>query len=126
MAIFDSALLLKGIVDVADDFTGLLGDFDFGIDVFVFGVDEEIEAFKLLRQTFDFDDDGFELVALIHVVDSDLLEIGSNDPTGLTGIGKLVGVAFRLLERSKEFAVGLFGGLIEIDAAGLLFYERLG
>ena len=117
---------LESLIEIADDLTGLLRDFDFGVNVFVFGVDEEIEATELLSETLDGDDIGLDVVATIHVVNSDLVEIGGNDPTGLAGIGELIGVTFSLLERREEHAVGLFGGLIEVDAARLLLDECLG
>ena len=110
---------------------GVLVDAD-GVDILIVRVDEEIEAAIIIgQQVLEFDDLRFGFTIgvdarrdAIHVVDAELVEVGDDDPIGLFSTGQSVGITFCLLEGREEFAVGLMSGLIEVDAARLLFDEH--
>ena len=57
---------------------------------------------------------------MLHVVDTELLEVRCHDPARPFGVGLLVGIPLGLLVGREEGAVGLLDGLREVFPEGLL------
>ena len=121
----------EGITNAADDVDGVLRQFDF-LDVVIVWIDEEIEALELRREVCELD--GLKAIGsvveerreAIEIVNAELVEVADDDPPWAATVRKPIGVALCLLEWSKKFAVGLTGGLIEIDASGLVLDQDFG
>ena len=59
-------------------------------------------------------------------MNAELLKVTNNNPAGIFVVGKIVLIAFRLLEGSCHVAIGLFRGFSQIDAEALLLNEDTG
>ena len=121
----------EGIADAADDIGGVGGNFDF-LDVIVIGVDEEFQALELGCEMRELD--GLKTVVFvveesgeaIEIVDAKLVEVANDDPARAPTVRERIGITLGLIEGREEFAVGLFSGLIELDAAAFIFDENFG
>lgn len=112
------------VVKQPDEFAGFDGKLHFALEVRgVPVVGEKGKAVVFFREIFEEDDFG-RVVRAFHVVDAKFAEIADDDPARFFGKFEFVGVAFRLLERREERAVGLFGGLGEVDIFAFLLDEH--
>ena len=112
-------LLEQGVVDEADDFAGLLGNFLLAANGLGAGVREELEAVEFLREVFEEERLGFG-VRLLHVVNEEFREVAGHDPAWVARERKIDDVALRLLVGGEKRAVGLLDCGAEILAEGLL------
>ena len=114
---FVDVALQNLIIEVSDKLTCLYGKLHFALDVIVCDIDQEVEPGTVFGEFFEQNLIG-GAGGILHVVDEERGEIASDDPTGMLGDRQLGDVAFRLFERGKERAIGLFdrGAQVFIDA----------
>ena len=118
-------LLQQRVIQYAHKLAGLQGNLHLLADVFIAGIDEEIQTGELLLQI------GQQqylrcVIGAVHVVDTELPEIAHHDPAGLLIGGQIAAVAPCLLIRGEERAVGLHLALIEIDLCAFLLDQNTG
>ena len=115
----------ESVVNHADDFACFFGDLQLAVEVGIARLHEESEAVVLLVEVLE-EDDLWLAIGLLHVVDIPRTEIADYDPARALGIGQFGSIAFGLLERREQRAIGLRDGLAEVDMATFLLAEYLG
>ena len=115
----------ESVVDHADDFACFFGDLQLAVEVGVARLHEESEAVVLLVEVLE-EDDLWLAIGLLHVIDIPRTEIADHNPTRALGVWEFGSIAFGLLERREQRAIGLRDGLAEVDMAAFLLNEHLG
>ena len=115
----------KAVVDHADDFACFFGDLQLAVEVGVAHLHEESEAVVLLVEMLEENDLWFA-IGLLHVIDIPRTEIADHNPARALGVWQFGSIAFGLLERREQRAIGLRDRLAEVDMAAFLLDEHLG
>ena len=118
-------MLEDPVVKLADDVAGLQGKFHFPFDVVLCCIGQEGQTVVIAGEVLEQDLLGLA-GGFFHVIDEERGEIAGDDPAGTVGIGQFGGIAFCLLERSQERAIGLFDGSPQVFAQSLLFDQNMG
>ena len=115
----------QAVVDHADDFACFFGDLQLAVEVGVARLHEEREAVVLLVEVLE-KDNLWLAIGLLHVIDIPRTEIADHNPTRALGVWEFGSIAFGLLKRREQRAVGLRDRLAEVDMAAFLLDEYLG
>ena len=115
----------EAVVDHADDFACFFGDLQLAVEVGIARLHEESEAVVLLVEVLE-EDDLWLAIGLLHVIDIPRTEIADHNPARALGVWQFGSIAFGLLERREQRAIGLRDRLAEVDMAAFLLNEHLG
>ena len=97
-------LLVKGIIQQADNFTCCNGNFHLPFEVFVSGIDKELQPIVFFFQICKFDD--FRLTArALHIVHIESTEITGHDPARVLRHGQLQNIPLSLFKRGQQRTV---------------------
>ena len=118
-------LLVESVVDLADDLASVEGHLLLLLQVLIALLHEELQAVVFPAQVLE-EDLLRGGVGSLHVVDEELGEVASDDPTGMLGKGQPEDVALRLLVGGEGDAVALRDGRGEALAEGFLLDHDFG
>ena len=114
------------VVDLPDQLAGTDGQrFLLPANALHLGIDEEVEAVKLLGEVGQ-GDDAWRRLGRLHVVDADTSKVADDDPSGPLGVGQHGVVARRLAEGGQQRAVALALRRVEVYAEALLLDQHVG